>query len=52
MLYEYLLGHCSSLPSHIPTLSVFVGYRKRGEKDLSQYISLIVELLQLKLMNV
>lgn len=52
MLYEYLLGHCSSLASRIPTLCIFVGYRKRGQKDLSQYISVLVELHQLKLMNV
>lgn len=52
MLYEYLLGHCSSLASRIPTLGIFVGYRKRGQKDLSQYISVLVELRQLKLMNV
>lgn len=52
MLYEYLLGHCSSLASRIPTFGIFVGYRKRGQKDLSQYISVLVELHQLKLMNV
>lgn len=41
ILDECLLGHCSSLPSHIPPLSLFVRYRKRVQTNTSQHIFVV-----------